>query len=62
MENPGKVIKVCNDLAARGFPHLKDFVEDGQLSATANLLRSLSEELAPVEEDVTDASVVSVDT
>jgi len=46
IENPARVIRICNELAARGMPHLREMIEDGQLSTTANLVRSLTAELA----------------
>lgn len=51
VENPSRVIALCNSLAARGFPHLRQMTETGSLPPLANLLRALNDEVAGSDED-----------
>jgi len=47
IEDPSKVIAICNDLAARGMPILRDMIDGaGSLPPLAELIRSLATEVA----------------
>lgn len=42
VENPARVVEICNDYAARGMPILREMTEDGTLGPLPALLRALT--------------------
>lgn len=49
IDDPSKVIAICNEMAARGMPYLQDMVEEATIAPLAELLRGLTGTLEPAD-------------
>lgn len=45
IDEPSQVVAICNDLAARGMPLLREMVESATIPVLAELIRGMSSEL-----------------